>query len=249
GGSAPARRSVMDEASGEMHGDAANPVLHIPVALQSGANRVRFLAHLQPPQQSGDPWTLVVNNGSVMLGSAERTRDPPLVFDRIALQARIDTAKRRIAVKQGELMGIAGGASLSAQIAFPEAETRLSRGVIGTRMPMLPLKRLWPAFVVPPLRAWVIDHFPSGTVDHLEIATNAPWNTLKPGGPPVPETGMSGEISGTVSLKPIDTLPAIRDANMVAKFTGRTATVTLGRGTGDLPTGREIPGAHGISWV
>src|SRR5215470_2812951 len=151
-GHTPASRILVDETSVEMHWDAANHVLHIPVALQSGANRIRFLAHLQPPQQSGDPWTLVVNNGSVMLGSAERTRDPPLVFDRIALQARIDTAKRHIAVKQGDLMGMAGGASLSAEIDYSEAETRLSMGVIGTRMTMLTLKRLWPAFVVPPLR-------------------------------------------------------------------------------------------------
>ena len=245
-GHTPASRILVDETSVEMHWDAANHVLHIPVALQSGANRIRFLAHLQPPQQAGDPWTLIVNNGSVMLGSAERTRDPPLVLDRIALQARIDTAKRLIAVKQGDLMGMAGGVSLSAEIDYSEAEPRLSMGIIGTRMTMLTLKRLWPAFVLPPLRAWVIDHFPSGTVDHLEIATNAPWNTLKPGGPPVPETGMSGEISGTVSLKPIDTLPAIRDANMVAKFTGRTATVTLGRGTVDLPSGRKITVSNGI---
>src|SRR5262245_65838361 len=95
------------------------------------------------------------------------------------------------------------------------------------------MKRLWPAFIVPPLRAGVIDPFPSGTVEKLVIATNAPWNTLKPGGPPVPDGGMSGEIAGTVSLRPVDTLPAIRDADLVATFTGRTATVALGRGTVD----------------
>ena len=93
---------------------------------------------------------------------------------------------------------------------------------------MLTMKRLWPAFIVPPLRAWVFDHFPSGTVENFSIATSAPWNTLKPGGPPVPDGGLSGEISGTVSLRPVDTLPVIRDADLVAKFTGRTATVTLG---------------------
>src|SRR5262245_12610048 len=169
-----------------MHWDAANHVLHIPVALQSGANRIRFLAHLQPPQQAGDPWTLVVNNGSVMLGSAERTRDPPLMLDRIALQARIDTAKRRIIVQQGDLMGMAGGASLSARNGYSEPQRRHGLGRIGAALTMLTPTRLWPAFGLPPLRAWVIDPSPSGTVHHLEIAPTAPWNTLKPGGPPVP---------------------------------------------------------------
>ena len=245
-GHTPASRMLLDETSVEMHWDAAKRVLHIPVDVHAGANRIRFLAHLQPPPQPGDAWTLVVNNGSAMLGSTERTRDPPLVLDRIVLLARIDPVKRRIVVKQGDLMGMAGGVSLSAEVDYSEAEPRLSMGVIGTRMTVLTLKRLWPAFIVPPLRAWVIDHFPSGTVEHLEIATDAPWNTLKPGGPPVPDGGMSGEISGTVSLKPIDTLPAIRDANLVAKFTGRTATVTLGRGTVDLPSGRKITVSNGV---
>ena len=68
----------------------------------------------------------------------------------------------------------------------------------------------------PKLRAWVIEHFRNGTVERLEIATNAPWVTLKPSGPPVPDDGMSGEIAGTVTLRPVDTLPAIRDADMVA---------------------------------
>ena len=44
---------------------------------------------------------------------------------------------------------------------------------------------------------------------------------------------------------PVDTLPVIRDADMVARFSGRTATVTLGRGTVELPSGRRIAVSNG----
>ncbi len=42
------------------------------------------------------------------------------------------------------------------------------------------------------------------------------------------------------------TLPAIRDADLVANFTGRTATVTMGRGTVDLPSGRKLSVSNGV---
>src|SRR5262245_9849571 len=244
-GHTAASRILVDEVRAEMRWDPANRVLLMPVQAQSGANQVRFVTHVQPPRQPGDPWALGSNNGFVTLGSAERTRDPPLVLDRINVRARIDTNKRRIDIEPCDLVGMAGGVSILATIDYAEAEPRLSMGVSATRMTMLTMKRLWPAFIVPPLRAWVIDHFPSGTVEKLVIATNAPWNTLKPGGPPVPDGGMSGEIAGTVSLRPVDTLPAIRDADLVATFTGRTATVALGRGTVDLPSGRKITVSNG----
>lgn len=241
----PAGRVLVDEAQLELKWDAVNRVLHLPFELQAGGNRISFLAHAQAPPVSGDSWNLAVSRGMVVLGAAERTREPPLVLDRVFVRARIDTAKRQFIIDQGELRGMTAGVAFSAAVDYAD-ETRLTLGMAATRMPMLTLKRLWPVFIVPPLRAWVIDHFPAGMVERFEIATNAPWNTLKPGGPPVPDEGLSGEIAGTATLRPVDTLPAIRDADMVARFTGRTATVTLGRGTVDLGSGRKISVSNGV---
>ncbi len=243
-GGTPASRMLVDEAQLQLRWDAASHVLRLPLEVHAAGNRMSFLANLQAPRQAGDPWALTVNRGMVVLGAAERTREPPLVLDRIALRASIDPLKRRFTVEQGELTGMTTGVAFSAALDYAD-EPRLSMGIYASRMTILTMKRLWPAFIVPPLRAWVIEHFASGTVERLEIATNAPWHTLKPSGPPVPEEGLWGEITGTVSLRPINALPAIRDADMVARFTGRTATVTLGRGTVDLPSGRKITVSNG----
>jgi Protein of unknown function len=233
---APGSRVLVDEAQLELRWDAANRVLRLPFDLHSGGNRISFLGHLQAPRQPSDTWNLIVNRGLVVLGAAERTREAPLVLDRITVRARIDTVKKRFVIDQGDLTGMA--------VDYAD-EARLTMGMAATRMTVVTLKRLWPAFIVPPLRAWIIDHFTAGTVERLEIAANAPWHTLKPGGPPTPEDGLFGEIAGTASLRPVDTLPAIRDADIVARFTGRTATVTLGRGTVELPSGRKISVSNG----
>src|SRR5262245_33823446 len=185
----PASRMLVDEATMELRWDAASRVLHVPFDVHSGNNRISFLGQLQAPRQSGDPWALAINRGRIVLGGPERTREPPVVLDRISVHARIEPAQRRIVVEHADLSGMATGIAMSAVIDYSEPETRLTMGAVSTRMTITTLKRLWPVFVVAPLRAWVIDHFPSGTVERLEIATNAPWNTLKPGGPPVPDAG------------------------------------------------------------
>ncbi len=243
-GSSPGSRVLLDEAQLDLRWDAVHKVLHLPLELHAGATRLSFLAHLQPPRQVGEPWGIVVNRGLVVLGGPERVREPPLVLDRILVRARFDTVGRRFLLEQGDISGMAAGVAFSATFDYGD-EPRLMMGIATTRMPMLTLKRLWPVFVLPKLRNWVIDHFPAGTVERFEIATNAPWHTLLPEGPPVPDDGMSGEIAGTFSLRPVDTLPVIRDADMVARFSGRTATVTLGRGTVELPSGRRIAVSNG----
>src|SRR5205807_7652513 len=86
-----------------------------------------------------------------------------------------------------------------------------------------------------------------GTVERLAIATNAPLVTLKSTGPPVPMDGLSLEIvaSGT-EVRPFAALPAIRDADLTARVIGRNATVRLGRGTAELPSGRKLVVSNGV---
>jgi hypothetical protein len=244
-GNAPAGRMLIDEARLDLRWDPNRRILHLPLDIHSGTNRLSFLAQLQAPHEQNDSWSLVIGRGLVMLGGATRTREPPLVLNRVLVRTRFDTANKRFLIEEGQLAGTAAGVAFSAEVDY-SGEARLNMGIVATRMTMLTLKRLWPAFVVPKLRQWVIDHFPSGTVEQFEIRTNAPWYTLKPDGPPIPDDGLKGEISGTVNLRPVPELPAIRDADVVARFTGRTATVTVGRGTVDLPSGRKIAVSNGV---
>jgi hypothetical protein len=241
---APGSRVQVDEAQLEISWNAAKRVLHLPFELRSGSNRLNLVAHVQAPPQPGETWNVMVSRGMLTLGATERTREPPLVIDRVAMRARFDPVAKKLILDHGELRSMAAGVAFSGAVDFAD-DARLQIGMAATRMTVVTLKRLWPVFIVPPLRQWIIDHFTGGTIERLDIATNAPWNTLKPGGPPTPDDGLSGEIAGTATLRPVDTLPAIRDADLVARFTGRTATVTLGRGTVELPSGRKIAVSNG----
>src|SRR5262249_8672772 len=66
-------------------------------------------------------------------------------------------------------------------------------------------------------------------------------------GPPIPEDGLSVdmETSGT-TLRPITSLPAIRDADLTVRVSGRAAVVNLGRGTVEVAPGRKLNIASGV---
>src|ERR1044072_2127140 len=108
-------------------------------------------------------------------------------------------------------------------------------------------KRIWPALVTPRLRSWVVERISGGTVERLLVATNAPLSTLEMGGPPLPDEGLSVELltSGT-TIRAVDNLPPLRDAELITRVQGRTATVRVARAFVDLPSGRKLTLTNGI---
>src|SRR5262249_34296367 len=73
----------------------------------------------------------------------------------------------------------------------------------------------------------------------MEITARGP--TLGRRGPPIPEEGLAVNIVASgVTVRPVDTMPAVRDADLKAKVTGRTVLVNIGQGIADTPAGRKI---------
>ena len=240
-------RIRIDEAQLNLRWNAATRQLQMPADAQSGPNRVSFMAQLDVPEAAGAPWTLSIPRGLIVLASADRTRDPPLIIDRVAVRAHIDPVKRLFEIDQADLGGMAGGFAVSGAIDFSTPDPRLALGVAGTRMTVSAFKRLWPAMVTPRLRSWVVDRISGGVVERIVIAANAPLSTLEPGGPPLPDDGLSIDLvtSGS-TLRVVDNIPALRDADLTTRVQGRTATVRVGKATVDLPSGRKLTLTNGV---
>src|SRR5665213_2819983 len=140
------------------------------------------------------------------------------------------------------------GLAVTGSLDYSGAEPRLAFGVAATRMPMAVLKRMWPVFTAVHVREWAESHISGGMVERVVVAGNAPLPYFKANGPPMSDEGLSVDIetSGT-TMRPIETLPAIRDADLTVHVTGGTATINLGRGTVaaqvtvNVLLGREAP--------
>ncbi|MGJ5207132.1 YhdP family protein [Bradyrhizobium sp. HKCCYLR20261] len=229
---------AIDSAEISMDWDAGRRVLVAPFRVISGANRITLNANLEPPNDAVNDWRLGLNSGTIVLGAI--ADEAPLIFNRISINFRFDTEGKRVLLTQAEVsngeIGVAGTGSVDYA-----GEPRLKLGFAATPMPALAMKRIWPALIVPEVRAWMIERIERGNVQRIDIAVNSPTRNLPRKGPPIPDDGLDVNVVATnVTVRPVDGLPAVRDADMKAHVTGRTATVTVGQGVADTPAGRKL---------
>jgi hypothetical protein len=230
---------AIDSAEMTVEWDSGRRVLVAPFKIVSGQNRVTLLAHLEPPNDNVPDWQLGFSGGTIVLAEVDPDQ-PPLIFNRIAIGLRFDTDKRRVLLTQADIsngeIGIAGTGSIDYS-----AEPRLTLGFAGTPMSASALKRMWPILIVPEVRQWVIERVERGSLQRIEVGVNSPVRNLSRRGPPIPDDGLSVNIvAGAVTLHPVDEMPSVRDADLKAHVTGRTATVTIGQAAADTPAGRKL---------
>src|SRR6266516_3209893 len=229
----------IDSAEMNVEWDSGRRVLVAPFKIISGSNRLTLLAHLEPPNDAVSDWQLGLSGGTVVLAAID-PEQPPLIFNRIAIGVRFDTDKRRVLLTQADIgngeIGIAGTGSVDYS-----AEPRLALGVAGTPMSASAFKRMWPTLIVPEVREWVIERVERGSLQRIEVGVNSPVRNLSRRGPPIPDEGLAVNIvANGVTLHPVDELPLVRDADLKARVTGRTATVTIGQAAADTPAGRKL---------
>jgi hypothetical protein len=229
---------AIDSAEISVEWDSGRRVLVAPFKIVSGANRVTLMAHLEPPNDNVTDWQLGLSGGSIVL--AGNDNEPPLVFNRINVGFRFDTDRKRVLLTQADIsngeIGVAGTGGIDYS-----GEPRLTLGFAGTPMTASALKRIWPILIVPEVREWVIERIERGSLQRIEIGVNTLVKNLPRKGPPIPDDGLSiNLVANGVTVRPVDGLPAVHDADLKARVTGRTATVTIGQGVADTPGGRKL---------
>jgi len=242
----PASRISIERAEFKLQWDAESRVLSLPFQILSGGDRMTLMAQIEAPAGAGGVWLFKVGGGTVVLNGPSTTSEP-LVLNRIAVSGRYDAAKERFVVDEGDVGNSSVGLAMSGNMDFSGGAVHLAAGLAGTRMPVDALKRLWPVFITPKVRDWFNEHLLSGTVQRIVIAVNSPLENLKADGPPVPDDGLSIDAlaSGCV-IRPVEGLPALRDADLNVHVVGRDAVVTLGKATADLPSGRKLAVSSGV---
>lgn len=229
---------AIDQAEISLEWDSGRRVLVAPFKVVSGGNRVTSLAHLEPPTDTLQTWRLGFSGGTIVLPGGEG--EAPLIFNRIAIAARLELDRRRVVLTQADIsngeIGVAGTGSIDYS-----GEPRLTLGFAGTPMSVSALKRMWPILIVPELREWVIERIEKGSIQRIDVGVNSPTRNLTRRGPPIPDDGLVVNIlASNVGLRPVDELPSMRDAELKARVTGRTATVTIGQAAVDTASGRKL---------
>src|SRR6202790_2086929 len=229
---------AIDSAEMNVEWDSVRRVLLALFKIISGQNRITLLAHLEPPNDNVTDWQAGFSGGTIVL--AGNDNEPPPIFNRIAIGLRFDTDKKRVLLTQADIsngeIGVAGTGNIDYS-----GEARLQLGFAGTPMPASALKRMWPILIVPEGREWVIERIERGMLQRIDVGVNSPVRNLSRKGPPIPDDGLSVNIVASgVTVHPVDEMPSVRDADLKARVTGRTATVTIGQAVSDTPAGRKL---------
>src|SRR4029078_10889161 len=248
----------IDRAEFRFNWDNQRRNLVVPFQVQSGGNQFTMRATLDAPQEQPGVWLVNLSRSDsvidpVILAPGSSSDDEGVALNRVAMRFKVDTNRRRIDLEQGDISRIdtrashSIGLALTGRLDFSGKEPHLAFGLAGTRMPPYALKRIWPIFAAADVRSWVDTHISDGMVERIVIAGNAAVPNFKHEGPPMPDDVLSVDIetSGT-TLRPIATLPAIRDADLTVRIRGRAATVSVGRGTVDVAPGRRLNIAGGL---
>ncbi|MGH6713656.1 MAG: DUF3971 domain-containing protein [Bradyrhizobium sp.] len=229
---------AIDSAEMNVEWDSGRRVLVAPFKIISGANRITLLGHLEPPNGNITDWQAGLSGGTIVL--AGNDGEQPLIFNRIAIGLRFDTDRKRVVLTQADIsngeIGVAGTGSIDYS-----GDARLQLGFAGTPMPASALKRMWPILIVPEVREWVVERIERGTLQRIEVGVNSPVRNLSRKGPPIPDDGLAVNITASgVTVRPVDDMPVVRDADLRARVTGRTATVNIAQGFADTPAGRKV---------
>jgi hypothetical protein len=243
----PSARIPIKTAEFGLDWNSERRTLRVPFKVTAGAARYTLRAEFAAPAQVGGNWAFAVGGGWVVLDPLT-SDDEGLVLKRVVMRGNIDPAAQRITLEHGDLgtkdLGGAekGGVTVAMSGKFDYgAEPRLAMGIACNPMSASAFKRLWPVFLSPKVRDWVVQHIASGTVERLDIATNATIAQMQTGGPPMPEEGLSIDIVGSsVTVQPVAGLPAIQNADMTLRVNGHTARVTVGKGNVDVSANRRL---------
>jgi len=246
----------IDQAAFRLDWDSRRGNMIVPFQVHSGGNQFTMQAMVAPPRDQSTAWQVAIMRGDpvidpVILGAGADREG--LALNRVAVRARIDPTRKRFDLEQGDFGRIDTrathnvGVAVSGSLDWSTPEPHLAFGVAGTRMSMSVMKRLWPVFTATDVRSWVVEHMSGGMIERVVIAGNAQAAAFKANGPPTPDDGLSVNIetSGT-TLKPIKNLPAIRDADLTVRVTGRSARIDVGRGTVEATPGRKLSITSGV---
>jgi hypothetical protein len=216
-----------------------------PIIIQAGGNRLAASAIIEAPKGGDRNWPVRISQGALAL-SGGRDGEAPLVLDQLTARGLYDAVQQRLIIQQGTLAGATTGGAFSGSLSFGPKPT-LALGIAASQVPVSAAKRLWPALIAPGTRGWAVDRIEQGMIDRILIALNVPLDAIGKAGVELPDAAVRLELTGSNAVfRPSAVLPLVRDAQVTAVVTGKTARVRLAKGAIETPLGRRIAISDGV---
>jgi hypothetical protein len=240
---------MVDSIHGGLHWDGASRrILIDPVKLTSGDTHGAVSGSVALPEREGDPWLFNLANAEPVVAAPERPGQNPVTVDYATLTARLFLNEKRFLIDRFLLGGPKAGFAMAGEVDWINGP-RLRFGASMDPTPVSVVTRLWPSFIVPPVRSYMLDHAKGGIIQKgtLQADFNAEdLAAMRAQHAPPDESFVLDFTLANGSVEFLPGVPPLSGVGGVGHITGRTSTFTTTNvGALDDGEGRTLTIAEG----
>jgi hypothetical protein len=188
----------------------------------------------------------VVDQGSGVLDAASSRHAPVTVA---AIKAAGDlgggdrTAGSGVTLQKLEISGPEFAAAATGRLTQAGERPGLALSLSGSAKSVSAALRLWPPFVAPELREYLLIRVDAGAVEKLDLKVALPWQTLQS---PPREWRLGADAVAArfdlreATLRPIDGLPVVEVPEIKGEATGTSAKLTFAAAAARFHSGKHL---------
>jgi hypothetical protein len=195
----------------------------------AGATHSAASGSVALPQHEGDPWTIGVSSAEPTFVAPERPGQKPVIVDRGQLAARLFLTEKKFIIDRLAFSGAECGFAMAGDVDWTDGpHIRLGASLSPT--PITVVTRLWPSFIVAPVRSYLLAHVKEGLVQKatLQVDFDAPTlAAMRAELPPPDETVLLDFTVANGSLDFLTGVPPLRGVDGAGHITGRTTLFTV----------------------
>ncbi len=243
---------LVDAIHGGFHWDAtARRIMVDRSTLTAGDTHAALSGFVAPPVREGDPWTVDLNSAEPNIAAPERPGQQPVEIDRGEFKGRLFLAEKKLLLDRFSFSGPQCGFAMAGEVEWTNGP-HMRLGASMSPTPISVVTRLWPSFMVAPVRSYLISHARDGIVEKATLRLDfnaAVLAAMRAEHPPPDDTVALDFTVVNSSLDFLSGVPYLHGVDGIGHVTGRTSTfTTTSTGVIDVGEGRRLFIAEGGSF-
>jgi hypothetical protein len=240
---------MVDKINGGFHWNSATRRIVIDQSrLTAGATHFAVSGSVTPPVREGDPWSIGLINAEPGVAGPERPGEQPVLIDHAGLTARLFLAEKKFTIDRFSFSGPNCGFAMAGGIDWTNGpHIRLGASISPT--PVSAAMRLWPSFLAPPVKSYLLPRVREGTVEKGTMQIDFDAADLQAmwaeHAPPDEKSAVDFTIANA-SLEFLAGVPPLRGIHGVGHITGRTATFKVAKAAVDAANDRVLTLSDGV---
>ncbi len=219
--------------------------------LRAGGTDFGLNGAIIPPVREGEAWQIGLVNARPEIFGAERPGEAPIAINRFGFGGRLNLPQKILTIDRFAFSGPECSFAMSGMIDWtngPHLRLGASVGPTQSRVAV----RLWPAFIVAPVRSWFLAHWQDGVIEKGTLQVDFDAAMIKAmrlqHAPPDTAVAMDFTIShGVVDFLP--GVPPLRNIDGTGHITGRTSSFIATSGSLDAGNGSPLIMSEGVFHV